>query len=274
MMIPQDNCTHDPNEDEMPLATSEKRNAIARRGDVLLRDAGEWSVAVHALLRHLERVGFTGAPRVVSTGFDDRGRETLTYIAGEVINPQPWADDAISALGGLLRGLHDATASFAVPTDAVWRHWFPRDLGGPRRIIGHGDTAPWNVVSRGGLPVALIDWEFAGPIDPQVELAQACWLNARLFDDVVAAREGLAAPDARARQVRLLLDGYGLARAERAGFVDQMVAYAIHDAADQVYEGSAAWEQREAVRVWGITWRTRSAAWMLRHRHTLERALT
>jgi Tol biopolymer transport system component len=36
---------------------------------------------VHALLRHLESVGFEGAPRVV--GFDDSGREVLTYVDGD-----------------------------------------------------------------------------------------------------------------------------------------------------------------------------------------------
>jgi len=30
------------------------------------------------------------------------------------------------------------------------------------------------------MPVALIDWEFAGPAEPLVELAQTCWLNAKL----------------------------------------------------------------------------------------------
>jgi thiamine kinase-like enzyme len=57
--------------------------------------------------------------------------------------------------------------------------------------MGHCDVAPWNIVARAGMPVALIDWEFAGPVDPLVELAQACWLNAKLHDDIVAEREGL-----------------------------------------------------------------------------------
>lgn len=260
-------------EAEVALTGEGDRNAVARRGDVLFREAGPWSGTVHSLLRHLEGVGFAGAPRVVGTGFDGRGREMLSYVAGEVINPRPWADDAMPVLGRLLRELHDATASFVPPEGAVWRRWFAHDLGGPRRVIGHGDTSPWNVVSRGGVPVALVDWEFAGPIDPMVELAHACRLNARLFDDVIAAKEGLAPPDDRARQVRLLLDGYGLSRAGRAGFVDRMVECAVCNAADEVNEASAAWESRESVRLWAITWQTRSAAWMLRHRAALERAL-
>jgi hypothetical protein len=40
-----------------------------RRAGVVYREAGPWSGAVLALLRHLERAGFAGAPRVVGSGF-------------------------------------------------------------------------------------------------------------------------------------------------------------------------------------------------------------
>ena len=36
---------------------------------------------MHALLRHLEEAGFTGAPRLVDSGLDQDGRETLTFAA-------------------------------------------------------------------------------------------------------------------------------------------------------------------------------------------------
>ena len=38
-------------------------NVVARIGDTVRRPTGPWSPAVHALLRHFERVGFEGAPR-------------------------------------------------------------------------------------------------------------------------------------------------------------------------------------------------------------------
>jgi aminoglycoside phosphotransferase (APT) family kinase protein len=66
--------------------------------------------------------------------------------------------------------------------------WFGRALGGAERVIGHYDVAPWNIVARGGRAEALIDSDRAGPVDPLVELAQACWLNAKLHDDLVAER--------------------------------------------------------------------------------------
>jgi hypothetical protein len=34
------------------------------------------------------------------------------------------------------------------------------------------------------MPLAFVDWRFAGPVDPLVEAAQACWLNANLHDDI------------------------------------------------------------------------------------------
>ena len=38
---------------------------VLRHGDTVLRPAGPWTPAVHALLIHLENAGFTGSPRVV-----------------------------------------------------------------------------------------------------------------------------------------------------------------------------------------------------------------
>lgn len=101
-------------------------------------------------------------------------------------------------------------------------------------------------------------------------MAQACWLNARLFDDDVAAREGLGSAADRARQVRLLLDGYGASDALRRGIVDAMVEYAVYDAAMDVIETDVRPDNLDPAGLWGVTWKTRGAAWMLRHRGVLE----
>jgi hypothetical protein len=60
---------------------------VYRRGDVVIRDAGPWTPAVHALLRHLEDAGFAAAPRLVGSGLDTDGREVLTFIDGEFTQP-------------------------------------------------------------------------------------------------------------------------------------------------------------------------------------------
>lgn len=134
-----------------------------------------------------------------------------------------------------------------------------------RRIISHCDTAPWNIVARHGLPVALIDWEFAGPTDPLVELAQACWLNTKLHDDIVAELEGLPPLADRAMQLRAMVDAYGLPRADRTKMFELMVEFVISE---------IAWETDDArvtpdmtthhVGLWAMAWQARSARWLLR----------
>lgn len=249
------------------------RTAVSRSGDTVFRVGGRWSRTVQRLLRHLEAVGFRGAPRVVGDGFDHLGRETVSFVEGNVVHPHPWSDEAMVGVGTILRQLHEATSSFAVPDDAVWRPWFGRDLGGSRRVIGHCDTGPWNIVARSDRPVALIDWEQAGPVDRDVELAQACWLNAQLHDDDIAAKVGLASPEARARQVRLLLDGYRLPHADRLGLVEVMIGLAVHDAADQARQAGVTVEGTDPGPLWGIAWRARATSWMLRHRRLLENVI-
>jgi hypothetical protein len=41
------------------------------------------------VLRHLERVGYPYAPRLVGTGFDPTGRATLTFVEGGFTQPGP-----------------------------------------------------------------------------------------------------------------------------------------------------------------------------------------
>ncbi len=112
-------------------------NAVYRRGDVVIRDAGPWTPTIHTLLRHLESVGFAGAPRVIGSGLDEDGRETLQYIEGTFTQPGPWSLEGAAAVGALVRELHEATASYEPPADAVWWPWFGRPLGSEKKIIGH-----------------------------------------------------------------------------------------------------------------------------------------
>src|SRR4051794_8932959 len=112
---------------------------VFRAGDRLYRPAGPWTTTVHALLRHLEQVGFDGAPRLVDGGLDPSGRQVLTYVDGELVHPYAWSDDAIVAVGRMLRRLHDATLSFVPPDGATWRPWYTHRPGADP-VIGHGDV--------------------------------------------------------------------------------------------------------------------------------------
>jgi hypothetical protein len=220
----------------------------------------------------LREVGFVGAPQVVGDGFDAQGREILTYVEGEVINPAPWSDDAIHELGHLIRDLHNATASFRPSASVTWRPWFGREVGTPG-IIGHCDAAPWNIVSRQGKPIALIDWEVAGPVDRLTEVAMVAWTNAQLFDDDVAAMNGLPEAQHRIRQVRILSDAYELPTRDRHRLAYRMIEFAAASAANEVIEQQITPQTQHTPRAWGIAWQTRSVAWLIRNRMAIEAAL-
>ncbi|MGV0912729.1 aminoglycoside phosphotransferase family protein [Martelella sp. FOR1707] len=244
------------------------RSVVSTLDNVVFRQSQPWSTTTIALLRHLERVGFQHAPRVVGVGIDERGREMLTFIEGESVHPYPWKDEALPLIGEMLRKLHEATTSFVPPDNTHWRPWFGRTIG-RAGVIGHCDTGAWNIIARDKLPVALIDWEEAGPVDPLVELAQACWLNALLFDDDLGDALNLGSVEARARQVSLLLDGYGLPTSDRVGFIGLMRDFAIQSAANEASEAGVTPDTTDASALWGITWRARSAAWLVRHHDQL-----
>ena len=116
-------------------------------GDVVHKPARPWTATVHAVLRYLENAGFDGAPR--SLGFDDQGREMLTFLPGETIGDRtPWpawasADSMLVQVGQWLRRVHDLTADFVPPPNECW---FIGGTMGPGLIIGHQDAAPYNAV--------------------------------------------------------------------------------------------------------------------------------
>ena len=246
---------------------------VYRYGDVVIRETGPWAPTVHSLLRHLERVGFP-ASRLVGSGFDELGRETVRYIEGEFMDSGPWTLEGVSAVGQMLRDLHEATASFRPPPKATWGPWFARDFGGPDRVIGHCDFVPWNIVSRDGLPVALIDWDFSGPVDPLVELAQAAWLNANLHGDDVSEEEGLPPLPERAKQLRAIVDAYGLPARQRRGFLDRIIEFVVLDTAEQADDAGVTRETTDTKPMWGLAWRARAGARLLRNRLTLQNALS
>jgi hypothetical protein len=261
---------------------------VRRRGDVVIREGRPWSATVVALLRHLEAVGFEAAPRVVGTGLDADGNETLAFIEGERADQADLSDDGAIQLGRLIREVHVATASFAPPLVPVWLPWWGRELGEARRVIGHCDVVPWNVIVRGGIPVGLIDWDTAGPVDPCWDLAQAAWLHARLYGRDSVASGDLPDVQDRLRRLRLIVDGYGLGRADREAFVGTMLEVALRSAAQEGVDAGVAPTRLEPAAVaqvgggtpltghdlvWAMTWRMRSAVWMLDHRDRLVDAL-
>jgi hypothetical protein len=208
---------------------------VVRVGDTIRRPAHARSAYVDALLRHLPAAGFGGAPRPL--GYDERGRQILTYIEGYVpAGGGPWllSDARIAGATRLMRAFHEATVSFPL-----------RDGGD---AVCHSDLGPHNTVFRGEEAVAIID--FDDDVAPGLRLddfAQAVWGFADLTEPGVAVAE-------QARKMRLMCEVYGgvtpydvvaalTARFQRAR--DQHRA-AGRRGAEEVFEGLLTWMRRES----------------------------
>jgi hypothetical protein len=178
-------------------------------GDVVHKPAASWTSTVHALLRHLEDVGFDDAPRAL--GFDDQGREMLTYLPGDTVGdrtPWPawvWSDATLIQVGRWLRRLHSATVSFVPPAD---ERWFIGGTLRPGLIVGHQDAAPYNAVMDGDRLVGFCDWDIAGPSSREFDLALSALWWVPLCPPSAVEPLGFHDFDGRSRRLHLLLDAY------------------------------------------------------------------
>lgn len=190
------------------------------------------SAYIEDVLRHLERVGFDGAPRWL--GRTNDGHEVLTYIEGTVPGHPPYNldDEQLVAAGNLVLRFHDAVAGTTLCSGA--------------ETVCHGDLGPHNTVFRNGWPVAIIDWDNdVGPGSRAVDFADAVWGFADVTSDSVPVAE-------QARRVAVMCGTYpgmtpAIVVAELRAQFER--ACSNHAAAGrngplQVFEGLVAWMDR------------------------------
>ena len=167
-------------------------------GPTVHRPTGPWTPAVHDLLAFLAGAGLDGIPHVL--GFDDEGREILSYLPGRTIavDREAAPDETLAAAARWLRGFHEAVRSW----DPGPRTWRQTDAAlAPGQLICHNDTGAYNWIVDGDRFTGLIDWDQAGPGWPLDDLAFLCWSGIPLFRET-------ATTDA-ARRVRIAAGAYG-----------------------------------------------------------------
>lgn len=186
----------------------------------MIRPTGYWSQSVHELLIYLEKRGFEGAPRFL--GIDDSNREMLSFLPGEVpgnkypeLEPYMWSDETLVGFACLLRRFHDATEGSTLITEGKWQLSY-----GDRReyeVICHDDAALYNVVFRMETPVALIDFDMAGPGPRMWDIAYSLYTSVPLASfspDYSSGKTVEYQPDIHAeerrRRIHLFFDSYGL----------------------------------------------------------------
>ncbi|MEU9310412.1 aminoglycoside phosphotransferase family protein [Streptomyces sp. NPDC048256] len=242
---------------------------VVRIGDTVHRPVQPWTPTIHALLSHLEKVGFAGAPRPL--GIDDKGREVLTCIEGES-GPRGWAKvvdgQGLRNFALLLRDYHDACEGFSPPPGATWA--MGAGSPGADEVVCHGDFGPWNVVWQGDRPVGIIDWDFARPAPRLHDVAYALEYVAPFRDDAECLRwlRHPAPPDRRLR-LEHFCGAYGLD--STVGVVDAVIAGQRANAdlvrrlAEQGHEPQATWAADGL-----LTELDRRIAWSKAHRHLVE----
>jgi Ser/Thr protein kinase RdoA (MazF antagonist) len=146
--------------EELPLSGGHTTPEVVRIGSTVHRTPGPNSEFVAELLRYLERLGTSVAPRYL--GRDELGRDVLEYIPGQTTDHPSQRDEAAyGQFGRLLRSLHDATAG--------------HPLAQRSECVIHADPGPYNVIFQDGLPVTLIDWDAARPGNRVWDLGYAAW---------------------------------------------------------------------------------------------------
>jgi len=193
-------------------------NLVVRVGDTVRRPPEPDHV--RELLLWYERVGFDGAPRFL--GYDERGREILSFIEGDPgFAPVPSSDEVIVEIGQLLRRAHDAQQEYAPPG----------------QVVAHLDLFWTNVIFRAGRPVALIDWELACPATRTLEVALAAtyWAGIRIDEQLVEWGIPL---DRRGERLRLLCDAYGLEDDARASLLEELIAHRRDRIATRSFRGT------------------------------------
>jgi len=266
---------------EIPLAGGDVTEGVVRVGDTVRRSVGPHSPLVHALLAHLELVGFEGAPRFL--GIDGSGREVLSYIDGEVAGrPRPpWIADEtrLASIGRLVRAYDDAAASF-IPPPGVPLDTGPAEPPGippapayPPELVGHVDITPENVIFRNGLAYALIDFDLAKPATRADEMFNTMMWWAPLADprDVDRLLRDVDVP----RRSRILADEYRLSGTDRERIIEMGLlrtrrAWYLMKQRAQTQGGG--WQRMWDEGVGDVI--KRREAWLDRHAATLTAALT
>jgi hypothetical protein len=200
-----------------------KLTVVMRSGDTVRRPGRPWSENVQRLLHHVRERGFLLAPE--PHGFDEQGREILSYIDGDTsgsITPWPgslWSDGLLVNVGRAVADYHRAVSDFAPDAPPSWQYR-PRGVG-PGEIICHHDFAPYNAVFKGDQLFGIIDWDGAGPGTVQEEIAFLAWQWVPLGPADMKAKIGCDPEIDEVARLRLLLDSYGYT--PRAGLMNAVM---------------------------------------------------
>lgn len=132
---------------ETILSGGTNAESVVKIGSTVHRTKSDNFEFIHAMLLFLEKQNFPYAPQFL--GMDERGREVLSFIAGEVPRDIPMTFPQKIGAIKILRQFHDALAD--------------TPFSGAAETVCHHDFAPWNIIVNKGTVVGMIDFDEVAP---------------------------------------------------------------------------------------------------------------
>lgn len=176
-------------------------------GDVVRRPSFPWTPTIHRLLGHLSEQGLP-VPEPLGTSGPFEFVRLLPGDAGEDAWKHCGDLDGVRSAGSLLRVVHDATADWVPPADAIWA-FAPADDAGDL-VICHGDPKPPNMTWANGAATGLFDWEAARPAPRIEDVAYAIQWIAPFYESAAEReRRGFPPDNDPFERANAFLDGYG-----------------------------------------------------------------
>jgi len=152
-------------DEELILAGGNASGSVVRVGSTVRKPWTGSSESVHAFM---DAVRAHGVDVPAPLGRDERGRQVIEFVPGQLAMHLSLTRAELGRVGAIVRAIHDASADFVPPRDAVWETAIPAPGA---EIVCHNDLAPWNLIV--GERWVFIDWDAAAPSTRLWDLAYA-----------------------------------------------------------------------------------------------------
>lgn len=152
--------------EEEALAGGNASGVVVRIGDTVRKP---WTEATGSVIAFVTALRDQGIDAPAPLGQDVQGRQILEFVPGTLaIQAAPLTHAELRRVGRMIRDIHDASARYPAPADAVWTTAIPAPHAD---LVCHNDLAPWNLLL--GERWVFIDWDAAAPSTRLWDLAYA-----------------------------------------------------------------------------------------------------
>lgn len=168
---------------EEPLAGGNASGAVVRIDGTVRKP---WTASTASVVSFVNALRAAGVDAPTPQGRDEQGRQIQEFVPGTLaIEAGPLSPAEFRRVGAMVRAIHDASAAYVPPADAVWETAIPAPGA---ELVCHNDLAPWNLLV--GDRWVFIDWDAAAPSTRVWDLAyaaQAFALSDASLDPLLAA---------------------------------------------------------------------------------------